>query len=367
MASNDLSKFSFFFLTFFLNIFVNAAKIKENFSKEKLTHLHFYFHDIVTATNPTVVQVAAAPNSTGQVTPFGSVMIVDDPLTEMPDPKSKLLGKAQGLYSSISQSETTFLMALNFVFTEGKYNGSTFSIFGKNSIGSKVREIPVVGGTGMFRFARGYALVKTYALAVNALNAIVENIAMGMASNDISKFSIFFVTIVFFSNIFVNAAKPNNRNLSFFEEKLTSIHFYFHDVKAALNPTVVQVAQAPNSTRPVMPFGSVMITDDPLTETPDPTSKLLGRAQGLYSSISQSETTFLMALNFVFTDGKYNGSTISIFGKNSIGSKVREMPVVGGTGMFRFARGYALAKTYALDVTTLNAIVEYVVHVLIMV
>ncbi|KAK9156611.1 hypothetical protein Scep_003185 [Stephania cephalantha] len=176
MASNHLSKFSFFFVTFlfFLNIFVNAAKIKENFSKEKLTHLHFYFHDLVTATKPTVVQVAAAPNSTGRVTPFGSVMIVDDLLTETPDPTSKLLGKAEGLYSSVSQSDITFLMALNFVFTEGKYNGSTISIFGKNSILSKVREMPVVGGTGMFRFARGYALAKTYVFNVTTLNAIVE-------------------------------------------------------------------------------------------------------------------------------------------------------------------------------------------------
>ncbi|KAK9122645.1 hypothetical protein Sjap_012247 [Stephania japonica] len=107
-----------------------------------------------------------------------------------------------------------------------------------------------------------------------------------------------------------------------------------------------------------------MIADDHLTETPDPTSKLLGKAQGLYSSISQSDITFLMALNFVFTEGKYNGSTISIFGKNSVLSKVREIPVVGGTGMFRFARGYALAKTYVSNATTLNAIVEYDVHVL---
>ncbi|KAK9156612.1 hypothetical protein Scep_003186 [Stephania cephalantha] len=177
---------------------------------------------------------------------------------------------------------------------------------------------------------------------------------MGTASN-LSKVSIFFL-VLFFFNIFVNE-KP-------FKEKLTHLHFYFHDVATATNPTVVQVAAAPNSTGRIRPFGSLMIADDPLTETPDPSSKLLGKAQGLYSSVSQSQTTYLMAFNFVFMEGKYNGSTLSIFGRNSILSKVREIPIIGGSGVFRFARGYALARTYAVNSTTFNAIVEYDVHVL---
>lgn len=43
---------------------------------------------------------------------------------------------------------------------------------------------------------------------------------------------------------------------------------------------------------------------------------------------------------------------------------VREMPVVGGSGLFRFARGYAQAKTHSIDFKTGNAVVEYDVFVL---
>ncbi|KAL6211932.1 hypothetical protein ACLB2K_017155 [Fragaria x ananassa] len=58
------------------------------------------------------------------------------------------------------------------------------------------------------------------------------------------------------------------------------------------------------------------MADDPLTETPDPDSKLVGRAQGLYRSSGQHELGLIMAMSFAFTDGTYNGSSISIFGKN---------------------------------------------------
>ncbi|TXG64820.1 hypothetical protein EZV62_011814 [Acer yangbiense] len=45
----------------------------------------------------------------------------------------------------------------------------------------------------------------------------------------------------------------------------------------------------------------VMMADDPLTETLDSKSKLVGRAQGLYGSASQAELGLIM-VNFGFTD-----------------------------------------------------------------
>ncbi|CAI9100971.1 OLC1v1038169C1 [Oldenlandia corymbosa var. corymbosa] len=48
---------------------------------------------------------------------------------------------------------------------------------------------------------------------------------------------------------------------------------------------------------------------------------------------------------------------------NSVFDKVREMPVVGGSGVFRLARGYAQAKTVVFDLKSGDAIVEYNVYV----
>ncbi|KAI3738542.1 hypothetical protein L2E82_28577 [Cichorium intybus] len=99
--------------------------------------------------------------------------------------------------------------------------------------------------------------------------------------------------------------------------------------------------------------------DDPLTMEPKPGSKVVGRAQGIYASADLKELGFLMVLNYYFTEGKYNGSSLSILGRNAVFMSMREMSVVGGTGLFRFARGYAQAKTYSFDLKTGNAVVEY--------
>ncbi|KAK9156615.1 hypothetical protein Scep_003189 [Stephania cephalantha] len=162
-----------------------------------------------------------------------------------------------------------------------------------------------------------------------------------------------------------NIGTMNAKPYKFPKEKLTHLHFYFHDIVAGPNVTAVRVAEAPTTNSSNTLFGMVVAADEPLTETPDRSSKLLGRAQGLYASTGQKETNLLMAFNFVFTEGnKYNGSTVSVLGRNAVFDKVREMPIVGGTGVFRFARGYVLAKTFIFDLKTGNAVVEYNVYVL---
>ncbi|XP_042495773.1 dirigent protein 23-like [Macadamia integrifolia] len=143
------------------------------------------------------------------------------------------------------------------------------------------------------------------------------------------------------------------------EEQSTELHFYFHDTVSGKTPSAVRVAQAEDTQKSPTLFGVVMMADDPLTEGPEPTSKEVGRAQGLYGSAGQQELSLIMALNFGFTDGVYNGSTLSILGRNPALHPERELPIVGGTGVFRQARGTAIAKTYWLNATSGDAIVEY--------
>ncbi|XP_058082135.1 dirigent protein 22-like [Magnolia sinica] len=171
------------FITFFLIFTIVAAakphqspsnveRLMLEFEKEKISYLQFYFHEVIDGPNRTAVQVAAGPSTNTSVTGFGAVTMFDNPLTNGPDPMSKMVGRAQGMYAASSQQGLGFLMAMNFVFVEGKYKGSTLSVLGRNAVFFKVREMPVVGGSGLFRFARGYALGKTY--KIDRIRAILE-------------------------------------------------------------------------------------------------------------------------------------------------------------------------------------------------
>jgi len=140
---------------------------------EKITQLHFYFHNNVTEKNPTAMRIVGPPK--GFITQFGTVVMMDDPLTEGPSPSSKLVGRSQWIYALASQHEFgSLLMVTNFFFTEGIYNGSTLSILGRNPTLLKAREVAIVGGTGIFKYARGSAVLTTYMFDYKAGVAIVE-------------------------------------------------------------------------------------------------------------------------------------------------------------------------------------------------
>ncbi|XP_043691936.1 dirigent protein 22-like [Telopea speciosissima] len=174
------------------------------------------------------------------------------------------------------------------------------------------------------------------------------------------------ITILLFQTVPISgsfAKTLSRRSLGLKREKLSHFRFYWHDILSGRNPTAVRVAGAPANSSSTG-FGFMFMIDDPLTEGPAMSSKLVGRAQGFYASASQQEIGLLMAMNFAFVEGKYNGSTITILGRNTIVSAVREMPVIGGSGLFRFARGYVQLKTHSVNFTTRDAVVEYNVYVM---
>ena len=150
-------------------------------------------------------------------------------------------------------------------------------------------------------------------------------------------------------------------------EKVTYLHFFLHDTMSGKNPSAVMVAR-PNMTTAFndtpSPFGSVFATSDPLTVGPDLTSKVVGNAQGLVVSTGQDVLSLVLYLDFGFTQGEFNGSSFSVFSRNPITQTERELAVVGGRGKFRMATGFAQLKTYFVNITSSDAIVEYNVTVI---
>ncbi|KAJ0969049.1 hypothetical protein J5N97_021926 [Dioscorea zingiberensis] len=146
--------------------------------KEKVTHLHFFYHDTLSGDNPSAVLVAQ-PNGTkvgnGNPGRFGEVYAINDPLTETPDPNSKVVGYAQGLYVSARPKELLLVFVVDFGFTSGEFNGSSISVVSRNPVLETDRELPVVGGRGKFRMARGFANLHTLFLSLTSGDAVVEH------------------------------------------------------------------------------------------------------------------------------------------------------------------------------------------------
>lgn len=88
------------------------------------------------------------------------------------------------------------------------------------------------------------------------------------------------------------------------------------------------------------------VVDDLILTGPERTSKQVGRAQAVMAFASEDDVAVLMAINLAFTEGKYNGSTVTVLGRNMVFTELREMPVAGGTGVFRFATGYVKTSTH---------------------
>ncbi|KAJ9704389.1 hypothetical protein PVL29_002793 [Vitis rotundifolia] len=98
------------------------------------------------------------------------------------------------------------------------------------------------------------------------------------------------------------------------KQKVTRLHFYFHDTVSGQNVSAMRVTQASITDKSPSFFGLINMIDDPLTEGPELTSKQVGRAQGLYGLSGLNDMSLLMVMNFAFTSGEYNGSTLSILG-----------------------------------------------------
>ncbi|XP_058103636.1 dirigent protein 1-like [Magnolia sinica] len=128
----------------------------------------FYMHDQLMGAKPTALPVAMHKNVTAL--DFGTITVIDDVVTEGIERDSEQVGQAQGIYANSALDGTDIHLLFSIIFTNKKYNGSTLEIQGTERWTLKQREVSVVSGTGVFRFARGYAnLETTYSSGLNAI------------------------------------------------------------------------------------------------------------------------------------------------------------------------------------------------------
>ncbi|KAL2227878.1 dirigent protein 24-like [Sesamum indicum] len=94
---------------------------------------------------------------------FGSVTVVDNEITEGHELGTGVLGKAQGFYITSSTDGSSHTLVLTALFHGGDHHEivDTISFFGVHRTATPMSHIAVVGGTGKYENAKGYATIET--------------------------------------------------------------------------------------------------------------------------------------------------------------------------------------------------------------
>ncbi|XP_015959047.1 dirigent protein 16-like [Arachis duranensis] len=87
---------------------------------------------------------------------FGTITVIDDVLTAQPELGSQIVGKAKGVYVASLADGSRQMMTFTALFEGGEY-GDSLNFYGLYKIGSAMSQLSVIGGTGKFKNASGFA------------------------------------------------------------------------------------------------------------------------------------------------------------------------------------------------------------------
>lgn len=114
------------------------------------------------------------------------------------------------------------------------------------------------------------------------------------------------------------------------------------------NQPFVTAGQLPAGSLQQLMFGTITVIDDQLTEGQELGSAVIGNAQGFFLASSIDGTSHTMALTVLLHGGEQGHEiedTISFFGVHRTATPVSHVAVIGGTGKYESAQGYATVET----------------------
>lgn len=131
--------------------------------------VNYEFENRVAPDNTVVV--SATPSGNLSVSEFGTVRVVTNVIRETIEPDSRVLGKVVGLVNSLK--DDSIYLTFDFVYETPELMG-TIGMQGRlNAAGNG--ELEVTGGTGSFRFARGYCET-TLVASSDPANIVFKNV-----------------------------------------------------------------------------------------------------------------------------------------------------------------------------------------------
>jgi len=151
-----------------------AAAGRQLLEDKHATHnVTFFVHEAINTGSDATGYIVAGPGGDTSELQLGALVVVDNIITETASPKSKQLGKFQGLY--VLDGGVKYRVQVTVIIDQpGDLIETTYEILGQRPSfnATSDRQLAVVAGTGVFLGQKGYALADTvYQKLVGTKNA----------------------------------------------------------------------------------------------------------------------------------------------------------------------------------------------------
>ncbi|XP_066333383.1 uncharacterized protein [Miscanthus floridulus] len=272
-----------------------------------------YMHQIFDGPDYNHVNIA----NPGQPQMFGCTNVHDYPIYDSLDPNAKIVARAQGLHTETCLDYDNWFHWSRLVFRDESFEGSSFIAIGdQNKI---TGEWAIVGGTGVFAFAKG--TITIYRVQDSGSSNIKEICirALGFTGQATP------IEIKLSNSVSLGPLTPHSQATEYIRT------WYMHQIITGTDYNQVPIA---NPEKPEM-FGYTNVHDYPIYDSLGPGKKIVARAQGLHSKTSMNNGgSWLHWSKVVFDYERFQGSSF-----NAIGNQEGEWAIVGGTGEFALVQG----------------------------
>lgn len=106
---------------------------------------------------------------------FGTVTVINEELFEVLEFGSPAFGKAEGIYVASSEDGNSHMMAMTTFFAKGGFTDG-LRFFGLRHTDASEFHIAIIGGTGKYHGANGYATVKAVSTVASNTNVEINNL-----------------------------------------------------------------------------------------------------------------------------------------------------------------------------------------------
>ncbi|GLT26899.1 hypothetical protein SLA2020_019380 [Shorea laevis] len=168
------------------------------------------------------------------------------------------------------------------------------------------------------------------------------------------------VLVILFFVLPFKATSDHHRHDDHHHHGLKSLHFalFQHETVNKTGYIITKGVAGAGLSETALPFGTVFVFQDPMTLTPNRSSKAVGIAEGASTTSSFDGLQSISVAKITLRLKRHTGSISIVGGTHNV--KPSDHPVVGGTGDFMFVQGYV--RSSPVDLKSLTVVYKIEFH-----